>query len=90
MVGPGGDSVVGSNSDLGLRGDQAQYILRMLNSNLCVVKSLMSLFRILLALNMVSLILDTVGGSVGTALITMGLQLDYLPCITGNTVRCHT
>ena len=59
MVGDDGDSVFDSNPDLSLRGHQAQDTLCTFGGDLCV-NSLTSLFRILLALNIVSLILDTV------------------------------
>ena len=42
------------------------------------VNALMSLFRILLAMNLVNLTLDTVGSSVNTALIIMDFQLNHL------------
>ena len=60
--------VLGSNPDLGLRGHQAQYILCMFSSDLCI-NPLMSRFRILFALNTVNLILDTVGGWVNIVFV---------------------
>ena len=76
MVGPDGDSVFGSNPDLGLCGHQAQYTSCMLSGELRV-NLLMSLFRILLALNIVNLILDTMRDWVNTVLITMNLQPNF-------------
>ena len=88
MVGPDGDSVFGSNPDLGLRGHQAQYTLCMLSSELRV-NLLMLLFRILLALNIVNLILDTMQNSdpVNIVLITMHFELNHLPCKTVNLLQ---
>ena len=89
MVGDDGDSVFGSNPDLGLRGHQAQYTLCMLSSELRV-NLLMSLFRILLAINIVNLILDNARSSVNTLLITMDLQPNFFLCTTGIRFLCHT
>ena len=47
----------------------------------CAEILLMSSFRILLALNIVNLILDTVGNTVNAVFITTELQLNCLPCI---------
>ena len=89
MVGDDGDSVFGNNPDLGLCGHQAQYTLCMLSSELRV-NLLMSLFRILLAINIVNLILDTVGSSVNTLLITMDLLPSFFLSTTGIKFLRHT
>ena len=89
MVGDDGDSVLGSNPDLSLCGHQAQYTLCMLSGELRV-NLLMLLFRILLAINIVNLILDTVGSTVHTLLITMDLQPNFFLCTTGIGVLRHT
>ena len=89
MVGDDPDSVFGSNPDLGLRGHQAQYTLCMLSSELRV-NPLMSLFRILLAINIVNLILDTTRTTVNTLLVTMNLQPNFFLCTTGIGLLRHT
>ena len=61
--------VLRDNPDLDLHIHQAQYILCTFNGDLRV-NPLMSPFRVLLALNIISLILDTVGDVVNTVLIT--------------------
>ena len=54
------------------------------------VKLLMSLLRILFALNVVNLILDTVEDSVNTILIIMVFQMNILSYLTGNKFQHHT
>ena len=56
----------------------------------CAEILLMSSFRILLALNIVNLILDTVKSSVNTLLITMNLQPNFFLYTTGIRVLRHT
>ena len=55
-----------------------------------VCKSADVAFRILLALNIVSLILDTMQDSVNAVLNTMDFKLKQLPYITVNSVFHHT
>ena len=62
------------------------YVCSVVNS----CKSADVAFRILLALNIVSLILDTMQDSVNTFLITMDLQPNFFLCTTGIGVLRHT
>ena len=55
----------------------------MFDGGMCV-DLLMSPFRILLALNTITLILDTVGHAVNTVLITTDILLNRLFYLTGN------